>query len=455
MSVKDIEGMVKTLEKAGVAQELIGQIKYAVDYESTVTALEARLRGGYQFQEIISDAMRTTLEFYDADSVLIVGLDTELMIARPEYEVHREGFMPVCGTEPMYLNEYPEILMALSRVGGNLSSFPYMEMSSLLEKGSKEFRRIEQVGIHSIMATPYAKRSTGYVIVINPRRYTECSDENSLLQVLSYVTVSEINEMNLMNCQRSTFFDDNDLMPNDVFVKLLNGFELHTKEGIMREDDIRSNLSVLFLTHLLVKKGASISAKELVKAVWEDTSALGDPEQRLRNLSYSTKTKIIRLFPSNGFLTISASSYSIGRKYNVITDLDWFGYRVRDIQGISDPQKRLDRYLKLLDSFSGVVLPHQSHASLKTIDSLYEEKREEVQRECLALMYELKQYRSMHDFINRITLSKDLNGPFTYWSIKADVGMGRPDLAHELLADNGNKIPAEYREELYGLLGRN
>ena len=67
--------------------------------------------------------------------------------------------------------------------------------------------------------------------------------------MLSYVAVSEINEMNLMNQQKSTFFDDGTLAPNDVYVKLLDGFELHTKEGVVTEKELRSNQSVLFLTH--------------------------------------------------------------------------------------------------------------------------------------------------------------------------------------------------------------
>ena len=50
MSVKDIGGVVKTLEAAGIDSEMIGQIQFALDFEATVTSLEARLRGGYQFQ---------------------------------------------------------------------------------------------------------------------------------------------------------------------------------------------------------------------------------------------------------------------------------------------------------------------------------------------------------------------------------------------------------------------
>ncbi len=452
MSVKDIGGIVKTLEAAGIDSEMIGQIQFALDFEATVTSLEARLRGGYQFQEIIMDALKTTMDFYDADSALVVSLDMDLLIAKAEYEAHREGFMPVCGTEPLYLTDYPEIMEVLHHVASKMEAFPFTEVFTLLAKGSKSYQRLEQIGIQSIMAVPYSKRNTGFVAVINPRKYKDRPDENELLQVLSYVTVAEINEMNLMNYQRNSFFDSDDLAPNDVYVKLLDGFELRTREGIIREKDLRSNLSVLFLTHLLLKKGASISEKTLLEALWEKPRELAAPEKTLKNLSYSTKRKIIHLFPSNGFLEIRRTAYGIGRKYNVITDLDWFGYKVRDIQGIHDEKARLEQYMNLLDDFNGMVLPNLDHRSLKAIDTLYDERREEVQLEALALMYKLGQYSEMHGFINRINLRKGFREPFVYWEIKSDIGMSRRDMANKLFQEKEDILTAEHKSELIGLL---
>lgn len=211
---------IKTLEAAGIDPEMIGQIQFALDFEATVTLLEARLRGGYQFQEIIMDALKTTMDFYDADSALVVSLDMDLLIAKVEFEAHQEGVMPVCGTEPLYLTDYPEIMEVLHRVSNKMEAFPFTEVFTLLAKGSKSYQRLEQTGIQSIMAVPYSKRNTGFVAVINPRKYKDRQDENELLQVLSYVTVAEINEMNLMNYQRNSFFDSDDLAPNDVYVSV-------------------------------------------------------------------------------------------------------------------------------------------------------------------------------------------------------------------------------------------
>ncbi|MCD7865196.1 MAG: hypothetical protein LUG54_04135 [Clostridiales bacterium] len=428
MSTKDIQAMAEKLESAGIEQELIEEITYCVDYERTVTELEARLRGGYQFQEIIMTALATTMNYYDADSALVVSIDMDMMIAKPEFETHKEGVLPVCGTGPMYLNNYPAILKAARAIIQNNSSVPYTDISLFLKKDSKEYQRMEQIGIHSIMAVPYNKRNTGFVAVINPRKYTKHPGHNSLLQVLSYVSVAEVNEMNLMNYQRTSFFEEGRLAPNDVFVKLLNGFELSTKEGTVREEDIKSNQHVLYLTHLLLKKGLPISEADLINDIWDTAHRPDLAEQRLRNINYEVKPKIIHIFPDLNPLLCGKAAYSFNRRYNVITDLDVFGYRIRDIQGKPPGEERVNDYMKLISDFSGVVLPNVDHRSLEQVDQLYEEKLKLAQIECISFMYDLGLYAKMHDFICRITLGRELTSSLAYWDIKSIIGMNRLDM---------------------------
>ncbi|MCD8325950.1 MAG: hypothetical protein LUC90_04465 [Lachnospiraceae bacterium] len=436
MGAADIEGMVKALKTAGIDQELIEKITYCVDYEHTVTALEARLRGGYQFQEIITDTLTTTMNFYDADSALVVSVDPDLMIAKPEFETHREGFLPVCDTGPMDLKEYPEILTAIRTVSRGNLAIPYTDVSRLLEEGSKESQRMEQIGIQSIMAVPYNKRNAGFAVVINPRNYTKYPEHNSLLQVLSYVSVAEINEMNLMNCQKGSYSEEGELAPNDVYVNLLNGFELHTNEGTLREKDIRSSQSVLFLTHLMLKKGSPVTQNEMADALWDKEHMPDEPEHRLRNISSNTKGKIIQIFPSINPFVNEKTAFSFNRRYNIITDLDMFGYRIRDIQGMPADEKRVDAYLELLSGFNGIVLPNVDHRSLERVDKLYEEKRKIAQLECISYMYDLGLYVRMHDFICNISLGRNLTSSLAYWDIKAVIGMRRLDMAFRLLEEN-------------------
>ncbi len=452
MNAKNIESIVAALRAANIAPEIIEQVQYDADYESTVSALEARLRGGYAFEEIITEALGTTMEFYDADSAIVISVDMDLLIAKPEFEIHRPGVMPVCGTEPLYLSDYPEFLAALKPITKNVTAFPFTEVIKLLSQSSKEIKRLEQLGIQSIMAVPFSKRNQGFVAVINPRRYTTNPEHNSLLQVLSYVVVAEINELLLMNRQRNAFFDENKLAPNDVYVKLLNGFEIQTVEGVVTEKDFKRKQSVLLLALLLTQSGA-VSVDALVKDIWEDSSNLIEPERTLKNLSYTTKKSIIHLFPKNGFLEIKKSGYSIGHRYNVMTDLDWFSYQIRDAEGIQNTKARLEKMLTALNGFTGVVLPQHDHRAIEHIVERYETRRKAVQDTCLSLMYELSEYNQMREFIGSITVSRSMDANLAYWDIASNFQLNRTEQAKQLFAEQKALFSAQQMEDLSTLLG--
>lgn len=299
------------------------------------------------------------------------------------------------------------------------------------------------------MALPYSKRNTGIVAVVNPRKFTS---HNSMLQILSYVTVAEINEMNLMNVGGGSTQEENQLAKNEIYVKLLNGFELQTKEGIITEASIGRKQEILFLTLLLMQRGRAISEDALINLVWDDPSQLIDPSKTLKNLGYTAKRKVAHLFPENGLLQINKTGYAISRKYTITTDLDLFVRKIRDAEGITNHEARLEKYLEALDSFTGVVLPNLDNQAIKRIADVYEQKRIGVQNECLSLMYGLEQYDRMREFINMISISRNRGSTLYYWEVMAFYGQKKTEQAKMLLHENMDRLNPEHRKELKELL---
>lgn len=444
MHIQNAEKLKQGLEAAGMEEGVIDKILYDVEFESTVSALEGRLRGGYEFEEIITDALGTTMDFYDADCAMVVGIDMQLQVAECLYETHREYFMPICGTQPMYLNEYPE----LSQFIASTKNFSVPDVPALFPSGSKAQRRIQEVGIRSIMAMPYSKRNFGMVAVINPKKHLA---HNSMLQILSYVTVAEINEMNLMNVGKTAERDENVLAKNEIYVKLLNGFELQTRDGTITEASIKRKQEILFLTLLLMQRGRAISEDALISLVWDDPAQLVDPYKNLKNLGYKVKRSVVHLFPENGLLQINKTGYAISRKYTITTDLDRFVHKIRDAEGVTDSEKRLKMYLDALEGFHGVVLPNLDNQAIRRIAEMYEQKKISVQNECLSLMHSLGQYERMLDYISMLLISRNRGSALYYWEIKALVGLQKLEQAKLLLDGNREKIAPEQRLELEAL----
>lgn len=445
MNIHDVDALKHLLTAAGIETAVIEEVLYDVQFETTVSSLEARLRGGYEFEEIIADALGTTMDFYDADCAMVISVDMQLQLAKCLYEAHREDFMPICGTQPMYLNEYPEIQQAVAQMG----PLTILDVLSMLPPESKSYKRMEAIGIRTVMALPYSKRNTGVVAVINPRKFTAY---NSMLQILSYVTVAEINEMNLMNVGGGSIQEENQLAKNEIYLNLLNGFELQTKEGVITEASIGRKQEILFLTLLLMQRGRAISEDVLIHLVWDDPSQLIDPHKNLKNLGYMAKRRVAHLFPENGLLQINKTGYAISRKYTITTDFDLFVRKTRDAEGITNPEARLEKYMEALDGFTGVVLPNLDNLAIKRIADVYEQKRISVQNECLSLMYSLEQFDRMREFINMISISRNRESALYYWEIMAFHGLKRFDQVKLLLEENRDRLSPEHREALEEIL---
>ncbi|MCD8189365.1 MAG: hypothetical protein LUD78_03970 [Clostridiales bacterium] len=126
----------------------------------------------------------------------------------------------------------------------------------------------------------------------------------------------------------------------------------------------------------------------------------------------------------------------VSRKYNITTGLERFSYMVRDAEGVTNPKARLERYLKALDDFSGIVLPQQDHQAIKFVTEKYESARKQAQNECLSLMFELGDYTRMAEYIRTISVSRTMDGELVYWKAMMCIGMGQYPQARELLEEN-------------------
>ncbi|MCD8189364.1 MAG: hypothetical protein LUD78_03965 [Clostridiales bacterium] len=197
------------------------------------------------------------------------------------------------------MDEYPALLKVLMRAllmaveaKGFISAQNILPM---LPSGSREYKRMKQIGLESIMGVKYGKSEHQFIAVINPRKYGK---EGDILRLLARVVDSEIDRLGLPNMGEGFSFGAGKLAKNEVYVKLLNAFELHTRKGVLTEEDITRNQEIIFLTVLLMKQDEGmIPATTPLHMLWEDPEVLSEPERTLKNLSYRVNKKLKLLFP--------------------------------------------------------------------------------------------------------------------------------------------------------------
>ncbi|MCD8019276.1 MAG: hypothetical protein LUF92_06740, partial [Clostridiales bacterium] len=99
------------------------------------------------------------MKYHDGDSAFFFNYDKGMKIAQCTYETNRANFPPICGTEPLYLDEYPILLTmmvdVLTGIAAKKEFIFFPDLSSLLPAKSKESRRMNQIGLRSLLGIAY------------------------------------------------------------------------------------------------------------------------------------------------------------------------------------------------------------------------------------------------------------------------------------------------------------
>ena len=403
------------------------QIQYA--FTAAMTALESKLNEERICENTVSYAVQAIRDFYDADCVLVVTVNLQSMTSRCIYKICRQGINPTNIIESLLVPGSAEFLKEM--MGYN--TFSFFNIQARADAHDKSYREVTLSGVHSMMTVPYGTND-GLVMVCNPQRY---SDFGTLLQFVSYaIAVALSVRKETHEKSKPALTSNHQLLNNEIYVKLLDGFELHTPSGIVTEQSVGRKQGILFLVFLLLQKGRLLSVQTLLHSIWENPDALDDPERALRNLGYSVRKKIEPLFRGSDFLEIHKSSYAISRKYTIVTDFDCFVLHIRKADEVNDIEARLECYVEALNSFHGVVLPRHNPKLVERIVEQYDRKRNDVQNLSLSLMFFLHQFDRMHDFIYQASLSRGWDRDLRYWDIKAKVGMQMLAEAKEALFAN-------------------
>lgn len=415
------------------------KVQYALDLEAAVSALETRLDEERICETKVSHTVQTIRDFHDADCVLAIAINPQSLTLRCVDKVYRDGFISSI-VETLIVPE-PEMIREMMHI----KSFTVLDIQTLSRNRADVYRNLALAGFHRMLIAPYGLPHHGLLAVCNPRKYAAHS---SFLCLTSYIIDAELAAQKNSVQTKHVVSPERTFMENEVYVKLLDGFELHTKTGVATEQSIGRKQGTLFLVLLLLQKGQLLSTQSLLNSMWDDLDALDAPERALKNLSYNVRKKIEHLFPEKDFLEIHKAGYAVNRRYTVTTDFDRFVLRVREADDIPHLEAKLERYVEALDTFHGVVLPRHDSRIIARISAQYDRKRADIQNLSLSLMYLLKQFERMSDFIDQASVARGWDKDLHYWDIKAKMGMQLFGEAKEIFLANKEKFSSFQRNEL-------
>lgn len=447
MEIEEVERIEEILSNADMSDEMKAACIYGISFTNTVTSLEAKLRGGHDFDLISNDALQTTLEFYDADNVIMTDTDVGLQVAgNYMHEITRAGVSPVCGSDPIYLEKYPMFLQTIEQD----QAIVIPDIGQLFPEDSIEYKRLEQGGIHSFIAVPYHKIHSGLVAVVNPRRYT---DKIGLLQVLSYVSVAEINEKFLTQLLKENRIVEPLPESADVYVKFFDGLEIHSHNGVLTEHNIKSSRNVALLAFTLLNGKTGVSGYTMEAGLWLNATKPVNARKTELNISSYLRDVMSSFFPDEPLIRCENFRFSVSPTYHVRTDLQEVDALCIEVLRETDVSKKIDLYKKIIQDYSGCVLSYQQDfPCIRDVATEYDHKRLRSLRECLKLLVEERRYDEAVDLATPEGLRYCTDSYLFYWLVRAYIGCGELLHAKDVFEGHKSYLLPEQIVELNSLL---
>lgn len=169
-------------------------IQYALEVEQALSSLESNLHNSDDPEEIITKMLVAAVTFYDGDWAGIMEADLTMKVWSTLWWYNRK----TDGMTPNSFGDLQEGEYLVRWIDALMHGTPMVihDIEDIAESSPLEYSFMIQCGVQSIIAVPFWKRPTGFLIVRNPKRYL---NRSSLLQMMAFVAVSSVNEKRLMD----------------------------------------------------------------------------------------------------------------------------------------------------------------------------------------------------------------------------------------------------------------
>lgn len=421
-------------------------IQYAQDVEKTLASLESHLHNTDDPEEIIMNVLIAATQFYDGDWAGIMEADLTMKIWSPLWWYNRN-------TDGMTPNRFQDIEdgeYLLRWIDALTHGKPIIisDIEEIRKSAPIEYSFLRHNGVRTMIAVPFWKRPTGFLIVRNPKRYITRS---SLLQMMAFVAVSSVNEKRLMDSTKMNLTPDVIKKDNDIVINLFDDFQIITSKGVLTEADMKSPKMISLIVYLLLHNRFPVPSLEIFQALWPDE----DDERANSNvkvLVYRLQ-QIFGLISDFRLIESTKRGYRINPELNVITDTKIFEEYWNQAQITADLSAKGNLLKKAMDIYKHGILPgvDGEHWLMPTV-AHFSLRYMGVVNQLLSALDEANDYVCIHEYANIAIQSVPGSADAYYWLIYAMNHLGTPEIARrELQAAKQTLTDEDFKDILQRL----
>ena len=404
-------------------------IQYTVEVEQTLCKLEAGLHESDDPHEILTSAMKCASDFYQGDWVGFLEVDLELALWTPTVWYNPKDDDRT--TRLLIEFESSEFLHRWVRAMHENTPIIIDDITNVKKWYPEEYLVLERLECETVLAVPVKPRPTGFLVVRNPKRYIHRS---SMLQLLAFVVLINVNELKQMERMKLSFSPDRIEHDTDVIIHLFGNLEIYTANGVLRESDLKSPLCCRLLAFLIMNKKTIVPAWEIVEALWPDEAVDQDnPSKNLRAVVFRLRQSF-NLISRYQLIETTPNGYRLNPKLNIMTDMQMFDHYWENAQQIIATTYRVDVLKQAVNLYKGNVLASVDAASwLMLTVNHYNLRYIGMVNELLRTLDEQKDYHNLQKYATQSLAVEPGNVKAHYWLMIAMYRMGAVEMAHSQL----------------------
>ena len=396
---------------------------YALNVEQTLSQLESQLHNSDDPEEVIMNMLAAATEFYDGDWAGILEADLVMKVWSPLWWYNRRTKAMTPNSfgdlqEGEYLVRWIDALMH-----GKPMIIPDTE--AIRETNPLEYAFLKANRVHSMIAVPFWKRPTGFLIVRNPKRYVTRS---SLLQMMAFVGVSSINEKRLMDSTKRQLTPEIIKTDKDIVINLFDELQIITSKGVLTGKDLKSPKISRLVVYLLLHDGRPANPYEIVRDLWneEDIDRAG---MNVKTLVYRFQQMFSQI-SDHRLIEATSSGYRIHPDLHVMTDLQIFEDYWNEAQVTADLIAKGHLLKKAMEIFkTGPVSEFSGEQWFMPTVAYYGLRFAGVVNQLLTTLDRANDYVCILEYANIAVKALPKNAEMHFWLIYAMTRLGAPEMA--------------------------
>lgn len=388
------------------------KIQYAVAFEKCLRTLEAKLHSEEDPELIAKYTLEAAADFYNGDWCGIIEADMEM-----------EAWCPVlwynCKTKGMTetgFRELEEFTFFDRWIKALYACEPVIitDTNTYKDDNPGEYELYSRCHADSILAVPFWKNPTGFMIVRNPKRFT---NRSSLLQAAAYVAFSSVTERKLLMHRNVSSKNDLIKKDTDVFISLFGNMEIHTSKGILTEEMINSPKYCCILAYFLLSDRRPKPAGQVWRDIWPDENA----EHSGTNMrSLFLRFKDVFGFVCDHRLIISSKKgYMLNPDLNIMTDVELFDSYIEKAKQELTVQAKIEMLKKALEIYKDNLFPTGGSEHWILSDEMkYKYKCLAIYNDLMKAYFETCNYVRVEHYAEEALQIEPANEDAFYWLIR-------------------------------------